>query len=41
MADAGFIRDARCKDALDLLQSKRLPDGGFPQNMPIIRPRQK
>jgi hypothetical protein len=30
MAEAGFIRDTRCNDALDLLESKRLPDGGFP-----------
>jgi hypothetical protein len=30
MAEAGFIKDGRCKDALDLLESKRLPDGGFP-----------
>ncbi len=30
MAEAGFIGDPRCKDALDLLASKRLPDGGFP-----------
>jgi len=30
MAEAGFISDIRCKDALDLLESKRLPDGGFP-----------
>jgi hypothetical protein len=30
MAEAGLIRDRRCKDALDLLESKRLPDGGFP-----------
>jgi hypothetical protein len=30
MAEAGFIGDARCKDAVDLLESKRLPDGGFP-----------
>jgi len=30
MAEAGFIGDARCKDALDLLESKRLSDGGFP-----------
>jgi hypothetical protein len=30
MAEAGFIGDKRCKDALDLLESKRLPDGGFP-----------
>ena len=30
MAEAGFIQDPRCNDALDLLESKRLPDGGFP-----------
>lgn len=30
MAEAGFIGDTRCSDALDLLESKRLPDGGFP-----------
>jgi hypothetical protein len=30
MAEAGFISDPRCQDALDLLESKRLPDGGFP-----------
>jgi hypothetical protein len=30
MAEAGLIRDPRCADALDLLESKRLPDGGFP-----------
>ncbi len=30
MAEAGFIHDPRCQDALDLLESKRLPDGGFP-----------
>ncbi len=30
MAEAGFIGDERCADALDLLESKRLPDGGFP-----------
>jgi hypothetical protein len=30
MAEAGFIGDERCNDALDLLESKRLPDGGFP-----------
>ena len=29
MAEAGFIRDHRCTDALDLLESKRLPDGGW------------
>ncbi len=30
MAEAGFVGDARCRDALDLLESKRLADGGFP-----------
>jgi hypothetical protein len=30
MAEAGFIRDDRCQEALDLLQEKRLPDGGWP-----------
>jgi len=30
MAEAGFIGDPRCKQALDLLESRRLPDGGFP-----------
>jgi hypothetical protein len=29
MAEAGFIGDPRCSDALDLLESKRLPSGGF------------
>lgn len=30
MAEAGFIDDPRCAAALDLLESKQLPDGGFP-----------
>ena len=30
MAEAGYISDPRCQEALDLLESKRLPDGGFP-----------
>jgi hypothetical protein len=30
MAEAGLIADPRCEDALDLLESKWLPDGGFP-----------
>ena len=29
MAETGFIRDPRCKDALDLLESKQLPGGGW------------
>jgi len=30
LAEAGIIRDPRCTAALDLLESKRLPQGGFP-----------
>jgi hypothetical protein len=30
LAEAGLIGDPRCDDALDLLESKRLPDGGWP-----------
>lgn len=30
MAETGFLRDPRCHDALDLLEAKRLPDGGWP-----------
>lgn len=30
MAEAGFIKDRRCQEALDLLEEKRLPDGGWP-----------
>jgi hypothetical protein len=30
MAEADLIGDERCADALDLLESKRLPDGGWP-----------
>jgi hypothetical protein len=38
MAEAGFISDHRCQDALDLLESKRLPDGGFPAEETFSRP---
>ena len=31
MAETGHLDDPRCADALDLLQSKRLRDGGFPR----------
>jgi hypothetical protein len=31
MAEAGVIRDPRCSEALDVLESKRLSDGGFPR----------
>jgi hypothetical protein len=30
MAEAGLIGDPRCSEALDLVESKRLPCGGFP-----------
>ena len=30
MAESGFISDKRCQAALDLVESKRLPTGGFP-----------
>jgi len=30
MAELGRIADPRCADAQALLESKRLPDGGFP-----------
>lgn len=30
LAEAGFIDDPRCQAALDRLEAKRLPDGGFP-----------
>jgi hypothetical protein len=30
LAEAGFIGDPRCDDALALLESKRLRDGGWP-----------
>ena len=30
MNEVGFLDDARCEDALDLLESKRLEEGGWP-----------
>jgi len=38
MAEAGFISDPRCQDALDLLESRRLPDSGFPAEETFSRP---
>jgi hypothetical protein len=38
MAEAGFLSDPRCKSALDLLESKRLQDGGFPAEESYSRP---
>lgn len=29
MAEAGFLSDNRCRDALDLLEEKRRPGAGF------------
>lgn len=37
MAEAGFIGDERCTAALDLLESKRLPDGGWPAEKKYYR----
>jgi hypothetical protein len=37
MTEAGFIGDERCTEALDLLESKRLPDGGFPAEKAYYR----
>ncbi|MCP4582139.1 MAG: hypothetical protein GY839_11025 [candidate division Zixibacteria bacterium] len=37
MAEAGFIDDSRCDDALYLLESKQLPDGGFPAEEKLYR----
>ena len=44
MAAMGRVRDSRCTDALDLLQSKELPGGGWPAegryyDLPGERPR--
>jgi len=38
LAEAGFLADPRCRAALDLLESKRLPDGGFPAQASYTRP---
>jgi hypothetical protein len=37
MAQLGRIRDARCADALDLLEERRLPDGGWPAEKRFYR----
>jgi len=37
MAETGFISDKRCRDALDLLEGKRLPEGGFPAEKKYYR----
>jgi hypothetical protein len=37
MAETGYIGDPRCRPALDLLETKRLPDGGFPAERKYYR----
>lgn len=37
MVEVGRIRDPRCTDALDLLEGKRLPDGGWPAESKFYR----
>jgi hypothetical protein len=37
MAEAGMLRDARCRDALDLLERKRLADGTYPVEWTSVR----
>ena len=41
MAEVGFIDDKRCNNALELLESKRLPDGGFPAERKYYRVTEK
>jgi hypothetical protein len=38
MAEVGFINDPRCAEALELLLSKRLPDGGWPAERKYYKP---
>jgi hypothetical protein len=38
MAEAGYLGDPRCQEALELLESKRLPDGGWPAEAKYYRP---
>jgi hypothetical protein len=37
MAEAGFIMDSRCREGLDLLESKKTSDGGFPAEAKYYR----
>ena len=37
LAEAGFIHDLRCSDALDLLLARRMPDGGWPADSAYYR----
>jgi len=38
MMDVGCLGDSRCRDAFDLLEAKRLPDGGWPAEAKYYRP---
>jgi hypothetical protein len=40
MAEAGMLSDPRCAPALDLLESRRLPGGGFPREERFEKPLQ-
>jgi hypothetical protein len=37
LGEAGLLDDPRCADALDLLETKRLPDGGWPAEKAFYR----
>lgn len=37
LAEAGLDKDKRCKEPLNLLKSRKLPDGGFPCDRKIYR----
>ncbi len=37
MVEAGYIKDKRCKEALALLESKRLEEAGFPAEKKYYR----
>ena len=39
MVEVGRVKDPRCEDALELLASKRLPDGGWPAEAKYYRHR--
>ena len=41
VAEAGFVKDPRCEEALDLLESKRLKNGGFPAEAKYYHTQQK
>jgi hypothetical protein len=38
LAEAGYLDDPRCAEALELLRAKRLPEGGFPAEHRYYRP---